>query len=367
MMPLKNILINITQNRTGRHLLFWLATLLAITVAESSSESQEQDFLNILGGNTINLIAPIIAAYLLNYFLLPKLFQRKQYLSFLLLFSISAYLICVFSRILNVHVAEPLFRQGHFEQEAVAEIFVQLESLLTLYFPGIFFIAFAMTLLRQQKAHVEIKQRNVLLEKDKAETELNFLKAQIHPHFLFNTLNNLYVLTLKKSDKAPEIVVKLSEILDYILYRGNDAVVAVEKEIKLLENYISLEKLRYGDYLQISFHQDVDDLGTGIAPLLLLSIVENAFKHGASNQLTEPIINIELSLRNQNLLFKVYNTKEENAATDDANYRNGIGVSNIRRQLALIYVDYNFEVREEKNSYLVILSINLKDMRKSRL
>ena len=364
MKPIKDLFTNIIRNPYGRHILFWVVILFALVIAKSSSETREQDVFSLLGRNTINLIAPVIAAYFLNYYLLPKLFYQKKYLPFIFLFALSAYLFCVLGRILNVHIAEPLFRDGNFQQESVSEIFVQFESLLTVYFPVIYFIAFSFTFIKQQKAQLEMKERNVLLEKEKAETELNFLKAQIHPHFLFNTLNNLYVLTLKKSDKAPETVIKLSEILDYILYKGNDQVVALEKEMKLLENFIALEKLRYGEQLKVSFIKNVDDSKMGISPLLLLSIVENAFKHGASNQIGEPEIRIDLSLKDQYLNFKVYNTKSETTPKDGPTYRKGIGVSNIRRQLALLYTDYNFEIEEGKDYYLVSLSILLQDRKK---
>lgn len=353
----------ILQHKLGRHLTFWVLIYIVFTIAQSSFESQPYDIYTIILLNIPGLIAPIIASYFLNYYLIPRYFNSKRYLEFSILFILSAYFICVFARIINVHFAEALFRQGEFYQESIFEIATQFRHLITVYFPEIYFIAFAMAVLKQQTLAFEMKQRNMLLEKEKSQTELNFLKAQIHPHFLFNTLNNLYVLTLKKSDKAPDVVEKLSEILDYILYRGRDTAVPVAKEIKLLENYVSLEKLRYGDHLKISFRKEVDDPGTSIAPLLLLSLVENAFKHGASNQLTDPIIAIELTLLNQVLHFKVFNTKGETAATEDSSYRNGIGISNIRRQLALIYSEYSFDVKEEKKSYLVMLSIKLNKMR----
>lgn len=188
---------------------------------------------------------PLIASYLLCYYLIPRLFGRKKYLSFFILFTSSAYLLSVLARIIIVHIVEPYFRIGDLEQETIGEIFVQFGSLIGNYFPKVYFIAFAMAFLKQQNVQYKIRQRNILLEKEKAETELNFLKAQLHPHSLFNTLNNLYVLCLKKSDKAPETVIKLSEILDYVLYEGDKEDVSVEKEIRLLENYIALEQLRY--------------------------------------------------------------------------------------------------------------------------
>lgn len=358
-MPVKDFFYKLPHQRTLRHLLFWLFILFALVIAKSASETQEQNFFSLLGRTSINLIPAVIAAYFLNFYLLPKLFHRKRYFSFFFLFVPSAYLICSFARVLNVHVTEPLFREGNFEQEPVAEIFVQFESLLTTYFPVIYFIAFSMAFIRQQKAQIKMKEKNVMLEKEKAEAELNFLKAQIHPHFLFNTLNNLYVLTLKKSDKAPETVIRLSEILDYILYKGNERAVAVEKEVQLLENYIALEQLRYGDLLKVSFTKSIDDNSIGISPLLLLSVVENAFKHGAAGQLNKPEIKIDLRLKNRQLYFRVYNTKSEFRQSGHSGYRKGIGVSNIRRQLALLFEEYNFETEEGKDFYLVKLSVNL--------
>ena len=255
---------------------------------------------------------------------------------------------------------EPLVWDGAFEQESFGEIFKEFRPLAVSYFPKIYFIAFAMAFLKQQKNEYQIKQRNFLLEKEKAETELNFLKAQLHPHFLFNTLNNLYVLTLKKSDKAPETVIKLSEILDYVLYEGKKELISVEKEIKLLDNYISLEQLRYSKALQLSFIKEVDDPTVKISPLLLLSIVENAFKYGLSDVLDKPEIRIRLTVKNQHLSFHVYNKKSSLLQEDKNSYRKGIGVSNTKGQLALTYSDYSFNVKNRSRDYLVELKINLK-------
>ena len=305
------------------------------------------------------MVPLMIAAYFLNYYLIPKLFNRQKYISFLFLFTLSAYSICVLYRIIIVHFTEPLFKEGGFEQESIAEILVQLPHLFTVYFPEVYLIAFAMTFLKQQKSHFEMRQRNILLEKERANSELNFLKAQIHPHFLFNTLNNLYVLSLKKSDKAPETIIKLSEILDYILYQGEDDVVTVEKEVKLLDNYIALEQLRYGNQLELSFFKKIENASVAVSPLLLLPLVENAFKHGASGSLEAPLIRIELIIQDQQLSFKVFNTKSLCSKAGEASTKSGIGISNIRRQLALIYREYDFAIQEGKEDYLVTLSINL--------
>lgn len=360
MKQIHSLISRITQHRFGSHFMFWLFIFTVFFIGKTSSEAAQTNIANLILVTFLCLIVPLIASYLLCYYLIPELFGRKKYFSFFILFTSSTYLLCVLARIIIVHGVEPLIRVGAFEQESIGEIFVQLGPLIGNFFPRVYFIAFAMAFLRQQKAQHEIKQRNVLLEKEKAETELNFLKAQLHPHFLFNTLNNLYVLTLKKSDRAPETVVKLSEILDYVLYEGNKEALSVEKEVRLLDNYISLEQLRYGNTLKVNFTKEIDDLSIKISPLLLLSIVENAFKHGLSDILDEPEIRITLSIKDQHLSFEVYNKKSIFAQADDTHYRKGIGVSNTRRQLALTYSDYYFDVREGEQDYLVRLTINLK-------
>jgi two-component system LytT family sensor kinase len=347
------------QHRLGRHILFWITIYLVFTIAQSNFVSKSQDTFTIILLNIPGMLPPIIAAYFLNYYLIPKFFNRQKLILFLFLFVLSGYFICVLARIINVHIAEPLYVEGSFEQESISEILVQLPHLFTVYFPEIYLIAFAMTVLKQQKSHFEMKQRNILLEKERARSELNFLKAQIHPHFLFNTLNNLYVLSLKKSDKAPETVIKLSEILDYILYQGDDDVVPVEKEVKLLSNYIGLEQLRYGNQLKVSFIKNIEKASVKVSPLLLLPIVENAFKHGASGSLDAPLIEIELNVKDQQLFFKVFNSKNLFSKAGKINNKSGIGVSNIKRQLALTYREYNFVIQENKEDYLATLFINL--------
>ena len=132
------------------------------------------------------------------------------------------------------------------------------------------------------------------------------MKAQIHPHFLFNTLNNLYVLTLQKSDKASDIVLKLSEMLDYMLYKCNENRVTIAQEVQLIQNYIDLEQLRYGDRLELVFNKNIDNHQTQIAPLILVSLIENAFKHGASGSVAVPKIKIDFVIKNEQLLFSIY-------------------------------------------------------------
>lgn len=204
------------HRRVMRHFFFWIAVLLTFIIVKASYNDGLLPDIMLL--NSVGLIVPVLATYFLNYYLVPEFYQKKKYFSFFLLLLFTTYIFSVFARLLMVHVVEPIFRRGDFSTEPIAEIIFDYEYLLRAYFAPILMVSFFLFFLKQQIVQRQIKERNLLLKKEKAEAELNFLKAQIHPHFLFNTLNSLYVLCLKKSEKAPQTVIQLSEILDYILY-----------------------------------------------------------------------------------------------------------------------------------------------------
>ncbi|MEO0776944.1 MAG: histidine kinase, partial [Bacteroidota bacterium] len=251
-----------------RHLLFWVTTLL---LSASVRGLYYQDTAVAFYENMILLPPKIGAAYLLCYYQIPYLIFRRKYLQFFLSFLLSSYFFMILCRILAIHVVEEIFREGIFVQESLFEILTDYKVMLKVYFFRVHTIGLILAIFKLIVDHFEEKHQREILEKEKANAELNFLKAQLHPHFLFNTLNNLYLLTLQKSDKAPEMLIKLSDMLDYMLYQCNAPTVPVGKEVTLIENYIELEKLRYGDRLRLEFKKNIDDCQTPIAPLLLLS------------------------------------------------------------------------------------------------
>ena len=214
-------------------------------------------------------------------------------------------------------------------------------------------IAIAFKLLRMQAAFKE-KKKNLL--KDKLETELKYLRNQTNPHFLFNTLNNIYGLARKKSDKTPEVVMKLSELLSFMIYESKKGFIAISEEIKMLEDYISLEKIRYGNRLSITFNQQIDNGSQSIAPLLLLPLVENAFKHGASEARFDSYINIDMALHKGQLDFCIENTVE-NGKLKPPN--GNIGLASLKRQLELMYQEHDLTVTNSGKSFIVKIAINL--------
>src|SRR6185437_9643902 len=219
------------------------------------------------------------------------------------------------------------------------------------------FAAGAAIVIKQFRLQLAGKEKENRLVREKLETELKFLRNQTNPHFLFNTLNNIYALARKKSDETADVVMKLSKLLRFMLYETRNAQIRISDEIKTLDDYIELEKLRYNDRLTLSFVREIDNDNEPIAPLLLIPFVENAFKHGASESRFESFINLELVLQNGILEFYIENTKEENGKqTNDEN----IGLSNVRRQLELLYREHEVSIKCEPTVFKVFLKINLR-------
>lgn len=192
---------------------------------------------------------------------------------------------------------------------------------------------------------------------EKQEAELNYLKSQTNPHFLFNTLNNIYSLARDKSDLAPQSILQLSKILRFILYETGGEYIAIEQELKIISHYIALEKLRYDDSLQINFNYDIEDMKQSLPPLLLMPLVENAFKHGVSETRNHPFVDIHLSVNKRQLDFSVKNSTEQ--FPGEPGVKENIGLSNLRRQLELLYKDYNMSVQQGESVFTAVLKIDL--------
>lgn len=347
----------ILKNRISTHILFWLVMLLFNSqIFFYAGQSFLESFLSTL----VILPSMLIAAYFLVYYQVPKLLFKKKYIKFIISFILSVYITTVLARLFNVFVIEPMI--GVVELTPKNELFYRVITsvwrLARNYFMPIYLVPIIMLGVKLIKIQAEEKQKVEELEKEKATSELNFLKAQIHPHFLLNTLNNIYALSLKKSDKTPESVLKLSEMLTYVLYKCNEKYVTLKDEVQLIENYIDLEKLRYGNSLKVDFIKDISNQSLKIAPLILLSLVENAFKHGVSGDMDKPLIKIHLKTNDQALEFVIFNTKNKSKQKDLTDYTKGIGSKNVKKQLNLIYPNaHTFHVEERLESYEVKLTL----------
>jgi two-component system LytT family sensor kinase len=201
----------------------------------------------------------------------------------------------------------------------------------------------------------QLKQAAQRLRIEKQQAELNYLKSQTNPHFLFNTLNNIYSLARDKSDLAPESILRLSKILRFMLYETTGDWIAVGDELRVMADYIALERLRYDQTLRVDVRSDLENPKEAIPPLLLMPLVENAFKHGVSESRENPFVDVWLRIRGRQLDFIVRNSSEH----AEAPVRENIGLSNLRRQLELLYRDYQLTAVQEGHVFTASLQINL--------
>lgn len=201
---------------------------------------------------------------------------------------------------------------------------------------------------------------NEQLHRAKAEAEIKLLKGQLHPHFLFNSLNNIYSLALSKSDQTADSILKLTELLEYLLYRANQDRVALSKEVELLHHYTDLEKLRYGEKLIIDSDIEIQKESLQVAPLILLPFAENCFKHGGAGPDGIFRIVIKLHTDDNSLSFQISNSKRKKKDGEEVN--GGIGLENIRQRLALLYPDrHRLEIKDDADKFSVQLNIGLRN------
>jgi len=200
------------------------------------------------------------------------------------------------------------------------------------------------------------------LEKINAETELKYLKSQINPHFLFNSLNSVYALALQKSDLAPELILKLSDILRYILYEGSEKKVSLTQELKYLKSYLELEKVRHGNRMEL----DIDIVGNTdnkeIAPMLLIPFVENSFKHGLGKDMDKGYVKVQVNSETNELKFAIANSKPRkgNEISQQNGYQGGIGLINVKKRLDMLYPKkHNLTMGSTEGEFKVELNINL--------
>jgi two-component system, LytTR family, sensor kinase len=290
----------------------------------------------------------ILIAYLNLQYFLPNYLLKKQYLAYFaaVIFSVIGYLIIqsLFDYYLYGYVVGPL-RNSRLLGSLSYNFFS------TLWYLGLMLaLKLSMDWYEQQRI---IQQITV----EKLHAEVDFLRAQINPHFLFNSLNNLYALTLKKSELAPDVVLKLSDMMEYMLYDSTDEKVLLEKEVTYLKNYFELERLRSSGGANINLHVTAACNGQKIAPLLLLPLVENASKHGLSTQSENGWLRVDINLHQSTLTVVVENAKPLKSSSKN---KGGIGLDNLRKRLDLLYpLRHRLELEDKKDSFLARLVIEL--------
>lgn len=358
------------KQRVFLHVIFWVViTLIYDSFSVFLSNGNFADLKRTLIIDFL-FVTPtnILGVYFILYFLIPKYLFKKKYILFGT-YSLVFFIVLVFGSI-------PLEYFGRlkligFKKEISFWEFAQARSLISATIM-LMIISIAATI-KLSKHWINTQKKNQYLLKEKYETELKwkeaelkFLKSQINPHFLFNSLNNLYSLTLEKSDKAPEIVLKISALLDYMLYECNDKYILLSKEIESLHNYIELQQIRFGSESKFNVDIQEDTNSQKIAPLLILPFIENAFKHGLSLNIEDGEIDIKMMVKNNNLILIVKNSYTPSPEQEDEDYvHQGIGLKNVKKRLELQYPNnYDLKINNENGYFIVelVLQLEKKDL-----
>lgn len=331
------------------HIAFWLAYYVFWILLFNSRMGWSEAVVNA----SVVIFMHGAVSYFNIYVLFPKFLKKKEYLTYIVSILLSITLACFLLVIIFITIntisfesQEEVWSWGFFNSNAISISYT---------------VAITMSL-KMVKQWYERDKLTQNLERINTETELKYLKSQINPHFLFNSLNSIYALTLKKSDLAPELVLKLSEILRYVLYEAKERFVDLEKEVNYVQSYLDLEKMRHGDRLMVNFTTEGDLAGHRIAPMLFLTFLENSFKHGISSNAGRGYVDVKMALDRNLLTFVITNSKAKKPESRINGDSGGIGLENVKKRLNLLYPDkHDILISETPDSYVVELDLDLNE------
>jgi sensor histidine kinase YesM len=348
-MPIRNFLKKTAQHRMVQHLLFWAVSFYVLM--RLFAYSDEVSTVDIIYTFLFHLSIWLTVYINLNW-LIPVYFKAEKYGLYFLLLAISTCISIGFNLLTFNYLSDILF-PGYY--------FIAYYGFWEI---GEFIIAYIIitSLIKLSKSwfkYREIQGQLQRLETEKSAAELSALKSQVNPHFLFNSLNNLYSLALDKDDRTPGIILRLSQTMRYLLYESNADFVPLEKEIEHLNNYVEMQRLRVGEKANISFVVQGEVGKRQIAPLLFLPLVENGFKHGIKGDTEGAFIKIRLQVLDNQLVFKTENNKGTVDDVEKGQYSGGVGLENLRRRLNLLYPGrHHLEITDGISTFTVVLKID---------
>jgi sensor histidine kinase YesM len=351
--------------RIRRHLAFWVfwwlfQGFLYSFIGLDNKYNYPMQLLISTGRSLVFMPVHILLSYALMYFVLPRYLLKQKYV----LTAVWTFVFFMLAASLSTILSG--LRVMFVPQDPVASYLRELKgeglhlSLLAGLRGGITIGGIAVSIKLMKHWYIK-EQRNLQLQKENAESQLQLLKAQIHPHFLFNTLNNIYSHTQNTSPVASKLVFGLSDMLRFMLYECNQPLVPLSKELTMLQDYITLEKIRYDENLDVHVDLPADTRHLGIAPLLLLPFVENCFKHGTSHMIDQPWLNMQVQITATNRMYmKLMNGKP---AIKQNNTGSGIGIANVRKRLELLYPGmHELIITDEADVFIVNLWVQLEKL-----
>ncbi|NHA05896.1 histidine kinase [Mucilaginibacter sp. HC2] len=328
------------------HLLFWLGIIsLFLSLAHSNTKLSNTELMILF------LLYPAIniSLFYINFLVyIPRFLDKKRYWAYALFI-----IVTIIAYGLGKYGVGLMFKQYVLVRQH-GEVISFPSYFLSTVFTSLIFI-FLSTVLKFTTDWFLNERIQHDLENQRLSAELAFLKSQINPHFLFNSLNSIYSLAYQRSETTPEAILKLSEIMRYMLYECNDNKVDLSKELQYLHNYIDLQKIRFGNKAFIDFKVMGEVTNQQIVPLLLIAFIENAFKHGVASDVTSPI-KLLINVDESKLHFYIQNKKH----THNRDTIGGIGLNNVQRRLNLLYpYKHTLNIRDEADTYTCELSIVL--------
>lgn len=331
------------------HIAFWV---LYIVLWSAHDLVFYNNFRELLVGNAYNMLVYIPVVYLNIYFLVPKFLLKKKYTNYILGISLG-----IAATIFTSSWNHGLFYKYIKINLPTSELFLSAEGKIIIMTEILVLVGFTMTLYLLKEWYQKERYTREI-EQKRLETELNLLRNQMNPHFLFNSLNSIYLMLDKDHQAGREMLLQFSDILSHQLYETNKDQITLKKEVENLKNYIGIEQIRHDDMAQVSLNFPTNLNGQKVAPMLLLPIVENAFKHGQSSNGYWIDIDLEV-MENQNLSFKVANSYTNGKPATD---KKGIGLANLKRRLELIYPEqHQLEVEKQAGFFSVQLNLKLHD------
>jgi len=337
--------INLNVNRVLLHVLFWVGYIVFFLLQYSFMQ-ENINYLASASSLTLTAIVDITVSYFTVYYLLPRFLFKRKYWQFAIIFLLSAAAAIILQRVLMYYISYPVFYPDYLEKVGG---FWRINPFYSFF--NIYTVVGLFASIKLLKYWYQNQQTKAELENKNKTSELALLRTQLNPHFLFNTLNNIDSLILTKPQKASDAIIKLSDIMRFMLYDTSTDVVPLEKEINYLKSYISLQQIRLKDAAFVKVDIAGNCHGKNIAPMLFIPFVENAFKHGQKN-VKAPGITIKLDCGKESVNFEVMNRVDPTIEVSKDKTA-GIGLANTQRRLELLYPDRHQFSIENKNGYYV--------------
>lgn len=342
---LGNYIDKLFKSQAVYHIVFWLVFYFFLIIINQRTFPLGYNMLFHL----VSIIFYVIIVYINLLYLFPKYLTKNSVVLYIAVLSLSVVAITSVKIVALYPLAKEKLGLGHFFMANKNPVFLTT-----------FFMAFASSIYNIINDWFVHQREKEDLQRQTLKSELRFLKSQINPHFLFNTLNSLYALTLKKSDQAPEIVLRLSEMMRYMLYECNEKQVLLSKEINYIENYLELEKIRHSGKCEIRFEVEGNLRNQTIAPLMFIPFIENSFKHGINTQLNKSFVHMGIKIDKSDLTLNIKNSKAPTLPSDSNRKSGGIGLVNVKRRLNLLYNEaYKLNIDDAPNEYSIQLQIEL--------